>query len=254
MEPQQLLDNGWIASRCRPDRKHAWIVAAPKSGSTWLTEALTRLLGWPTNNLVSFHGRNEQEIDFRQMLRHPDDHLLSRHQHCRYSEITGEFLRLFHTRVLLQGRNIFDSVVSFRDHLDRETLVVPAAWVPDSYHRLTPEERTDFVVRVIAPYYFTFYGSWFNARQRGWCDFCWLTYEDLLADMPGHVRRILAYLGENRSDAEIEDALTWVKGVNTRRHIGITGRGLTELTGSQRDVIRGLTRYYPDVDFSPIGL
>ena len=104
---KNVVDDNFIARRISAERKHVWLVAAPKSGSTWLSELLARSLGWQTNRLVNWHHRREPEVDLRQMLEHPDCNLFSHHLHCRFSEPTRLFIERCRVRVVLQGRRYF---------------------------------------------------------------------------------------------------------------------------------------------------
>src|SRR3954468_19486410 len=75
--PAQVIDNSCLAARVAPRRKHAWIVAAPKSGSTWLSKLMEHVLGWPSVALLNGHDRREQEVDIRPILPYPDVNILS---------------------------------------------------------------------------------------------------------------------------------------------------------------------------------
>jgi hypothetical protein len=97
--PAYVLNDDFIASRVSLDRKHAWLVAAPKSGSTWLTNMLIPLLGWQPNTLVPTWDRREQEVDVRRMLDFPDVDLFSIQQHCRFSAPTWAFVKRFRVQV-----------------------------------------------------------------------------------------------------------------------------------------------------------
>jgi hypothetical protein len=251
---QRVLDDDFIANRVSPSRQHAWLVAAPKSGSTWLTNMLVELLGWQPHMLVAVWDRREQEVDLRRMLEFPEADLFSIQQHCRFSGPTRDFVRKFRVRVVLQGRNLWDCIVSLRDHFLRESVATPVCYVDDSFRGLAPERQLDWVIDLAAPWYFNFYASWYAGRSAGEVDFLWIDYESLCRDVPGQLRRIADYLGVDRSDAEIESAIARSAGKPTRFNVGRTGRGQESLTADQKARIARLRSYYPHIDFSPIGL
>ncbi len=251
---ERVVDNDFIAGRISPQRTHLWLVGGVKTGSTWLTSLLSNLLGWQTNHLVNGYHRREQEVDLRPLLMYPDCNLFSIQQHCRFSGPTGEFIEKFRVRVVLQGRNLLDSLVSLRDHLRTAETATPVVFFDDALADLPAERLTDMVVHFATPWYLNFYTSWLTARQRGKVDFLWVDYESLLADPPATLRRVLAYLGQRRTEAEIEAAIGRAAAGPTRLNVGRTGRGQTALSEEQKAHVRYLRSFYPHVDLSAIGL
>lgn len=249
-----VLDDNFIAGRVAPSRKHAWLVAAPKSGSTWLTRMLIQLLGWQPHMLVPTWDRREQEIDVRRMLEFPNVDLFTIQQHCRYSGPTCDFIKNFRVQVILQGRNLWDSVVSLRDHFLQESTITPVCYADDTFRSQPLVRQLDWVIDLAVPWFLSFYASWFTGRQAGEVDFFWIDYESLCRDTAGQLRRIVQHLGLSRSDDEIEEAIQQTVGAPTRLNVGRAGRGAEMLTQGQKDRIAHLRAYYPHIDFSPVGL
>jgi hypothetical protein len=252
--PAKVLDDDFIAARISPSRKHAWLVAAPKSGSTWLTNMLRQLLGWQPTSLVATWDRREQEIDLRRMLEFPDIDLFSIQQHCRFSGPTRDFIKKFHVQVILQGRNLWDSVVSLRDHFLRESTITPVCYVDRTFLEQPLDRQLDLVIDLAVPWFLNFYASWLTARQAGEVAFCWIDYESLCFDAAGQLRRILDYLGVARSDEKVDEAIGKAIGAVTRLNVGRVGRGAEVLSQAQKGRIAQLRSYYPKVDFSLVGL
>ena len=82
------MTNQQIARLVSPTRKHVWLVAAPKSGSTWLGAMLDSVFGWPRVPLLDCYDRREQEVDVRMLLQHPNVDIFTPHQHTRASHPT----------------------------------------------------------------------------------------------------------------------------------------------------------------------
>ena len=215
---------------------------------------LGQLLGWQPNSLVPAWDRREQEIDVRRMLEFPQVDLFSIQQHCRLSAPTRDFIKKFRVQVILQGRNLWDCLVSLRDHFLRESTVTPVCYVDDAFSGQLPDRQLDSVIDLAVPWFLNFYASWFAGRQAGEVDFLWIDYESLCRDTAGQLRRIVNYLGLSRSDEEINAALRNAVGAATRLNVGRAGRGAEMLTQAQKDRIAHLRSYYSQVDFSPIGL
>ena len=221
--PERIVENASIAARVRPERKHLWHVAAPKSGSTWLTTILRQLLGWRSNCLVNDWDRREQEVDLRPLLIDTDANLFSAQQHCRFSEPTRAFITQFRVRVVLRGRNLLDTCVSVWDHLVKQDTISPMAYVDQSFLGMPEERQFDFLVDFVVPWYLNFFVTWFEGKQRGAVDFCWVSYEALLQGPMETLNRILDYVGETRTDAAIATAVEIAAKSPTRLNVGRVG-------------------------------
>ena len=190
--------------------------------------------------LVPTWDRREQEIDVRRMLEFPDVDLFTIQQHCRFSGPTRDFVKKFRVQVILQGRNLWDSVVSLRDHFLRESTITPVCYVDDTFRSQPLVRQLDSVIDLAVPWYLNFYASWFTGRQTGEVDFFWVDYESLCRDTAGQLRRIVEYLGLSRSDEEIQEAMQQSGRRPTRLNVGRAGRGAEMLTQEQKDRIARL--------------
>lgn len=163
------------------DSHHILVACFPKSGSTWLSEVLSALPGFARINLVPVYDRREQELAFERLLVAHHLNYVAQH-HCRYSLATQHCLRAFSIKPVILVRNIFDCVVSMKDHIDRGidnpvTRIGPLAYIPRAYDGWPAEARLDFVVDMCVPWYFNFFVSWQDSDAG-----VWVRYEDLLAD------------------------------------------------------------------------
>jgi hypothetical protein len=247
------MTNQEIARQVSLNRKHVWLVAAPKSGSTWLGAMLESVFGWPRVPLLDCYDRREQEIDVRMLTLHPDVDIFSPHQHTRASHPTLGIIQQFRIIPVVLVRDLFDTVISLRDHLYREHHIMPWAYLDETVYTLDPEEQINALIDLAIPWYINFYVSWFYAEKQGLCHFHWMTYQELKADPESCVRRVLDFSGVVRSDDVIVSAAQGSAQTNTRRNVGLQGRGQA-LTDEQRNRITRLTEYYPKVDFTPMGL
>ena len=247
------MTNQQIAAQVSLTRKHMWLVAAPKSGSTWLGTMLESVYGWPRVPLLDCYDRREQEIDVRMMTLHPNVDIFSPHQHTRASHPTLGIIQMFRIMPVVLVRDLFDTVISLRDHLYREHHIMPWAYFDETIYTLDPEEQINALIDLMMPWYINFYVSWFYAEKNGLCRLHWMTYRDLKADPESCVRRVLDFTGVMRSDEVIEAALQASRQANTRRNVGLQGRGQA-LTEEQRNRIARFAEYYPKVDFTRIGL
>ena len=248
------MDNQTIASLVSPYRRHIWVVAAPKSGSTWLGAMLHEVLGWPRVPLLDCYDRREQEVDLRMLLQHPKEDIFTPHQHTRASQPTVNIIRQFRIIPIVLVRNLFDSIVSVHDHLYKETPIVPMAYFDSSFFQFDREKQLSAVVDLWTPWYFNFYVSWYYAEKNGLCNFQWTAYEEIVEDPLRCVKRVLQYAGVSKPDADIQKAVEATTRQNTRKNVGTKGRGEFTLTEAQKARVRQMAAYYPTVDFARIGL
>ena len=138
------------------------------------------------------------------------------------------------------------------------------AYADDSFALFFEQRQLDFVIDLVVPWYLNFYCSWFAARAQGEIDYFYVGYEDLFSDPQAMLRGILKFLGESRSEQEIQNAIAMAPevgrevggpgpGGGTRFNVGTIGRGDGTLSVDQKERIRHLGHYYAHIDLSPIG-
>ena len=199
----------YIFSTFNRKRQHILIVAAPKSGSTWLTEVLHAALpGHKTRSMLPAYGRREQELSLGAIARHVTrENVLGVHQHLRYSGWTGKVLEEAGIRPVLRIRNIFDTVYSIHDHIG-ENYEGPMAYLdPGVWANLkTREERFEFIVNMVLPWFFSFYATWLTSDWYRQGRVVVSAYEDMRREPVEHVQGLLAQLGISVDREAVEQA------------------------------------------------
>ena len=237
--------------------KHIWLVCAPKSGSTWLSRILRDTLNWNEVRMVPSFGNREQEIDLACLLSSgASGNILTPHQHCRYSAFTHEVINALGTKVIFQVRDIFDTVISFYDHIENEGPIFPSGFMNEaSWESMDEPTRYEYLVDQVVPWYFNFYCGWMSSDLQKQGRLKLVTYNDLRNDTIATVGDVLNYCGEGYSISKLNSVLDRQKKKkkNTRQNKGVVGRGYN-LPRLLKERVRGFTRYYSDVDFAPIGL
>lgn len=236
--------------------KHSCILLAcmPKSGSTYLSSILAQMTGsgkyWPTYG----SGRNEQELYLTSLIELYGKRSVCQ-LHVRATDANLHLINKFSIRPIVLTRNIFDLIVSMRDHIEREDERISMAYLSKEYFRLGGKEKLDLLVDLIGPWYINFYVSWFIAiRDQLVPSAIWLTYERLIGDPKHEVRKVADYLQYEIEDDTVEETLKGIDRSRIRYNKGRKGRGVEELTIEQQERIRRLCRHYTWVDFSRMGL
>lgn len=243
------------------------VACMPKSGSTFLSAVLANLPGYRREHFVPAYHRREQELDEEeiqraftatQTLRLAFDHgeLRSPHRprafvaqhHVKHNIGTQALIDAYGIVPVCLVRDIHDIVVSLRDHVVRDSTDMAVAFVDEAMVGWESERMYDFLVDMAVPWYLHFYVSWFRADHK-----LLVTYEDLIADPHREVRRIVKF-GRLPWNAEgVAEAVEKAAGMDVRKNVGTVGRGAA-LGPELRARIRHYCGYYPDVDFSPIGI
>jgi hypothetical protein len=198
---------GIVGVAARSRRPSILLTCMPKSASTYLGTALSLATGYPLRALVREHDRNEQDVylpALAETLRLPRPTVVQ--QHARATAPNLDLIRLFNFRTVILIRDLFDAVVSFHDHLMQDSLLVPMAYVPESFPHLDERTRLDMVVDLVVPWYLGFFVSWVEACRRGW-PALWVRYGEVATDPEGTVRRIMAYAEADGKGTAVVEAI-----------------------------------------------
>jgi hypothetical protein len=86
----------------------------PKSASTYITTVLSKLTGFDLAVLVSAEGRSEQQLDLARLAQNISKPVIAQH-HLRATLANLELMHIFSFRPVVHTRDIFDSIVSFKE-------------------------------------------------------------------------------------------------------------------------------------------
>ena len=245
-----------IKKRVSSRGDYIFVACMPKSGSTFLANALSELTGYRYVNLTYAYERNEQNLYLPKLI---DSYGFGSvtHLHVRGTNANIELMNTFSIRPVILVRNIFDIVVSIRDHMLQEGFEFPTFFCNEKFTELTEKEQFDFIIEQGLPWYFNFYVSWYVALLSKSIDALWLIFEEVVSDWNEALRNVAQFYGVKKTDKEIAEALEQTRKKRrqqTRFNKGKVGRGSSELTNDQKEKIVSLARFYPWVDFSKIGI
>lgn len=257
-----------IADQPRPNNVKVLLACMPKSGSTFLAEIISELPGMRRTNVVPGHKRREQEICLEALQRAELEtrilrRLWRRNQlaenskrprgyvtqiHVRYTEPTAEIIERHNLLPVVLVRNLFDTVISIRDHYRNSAVYMSMAYVNEEMRDWPDDKLHEFIADMVMPWYINFYVCWNDCPNK-----LFVTYDDLKHDIDKTVKSIVDYTGLNSNTHQISAAIERAQGANTRKNKAVSGRGDT-LSKAVKDKIRGYANYYPHIDFSPLGL
>jgi tetratricopeptide (TPR) repeat protein len=233
--------------------RHLFIACVPKSASTFLKNLLVNVTGYRDLFTVYAAGQSEHEI-YMPTLREFAHLDTVTQQHCRASDANVHLMQGFGIRPVVLVRNIFDSVMSLLDFYNKgafQTSYFRADWPV-----LDEDTKIQLLIENVIPWYFQFVASWDLAEKQQRLEVYWLSYEDLVADKPASVLKVLKFYGLGASRKGVEQRIAEIESEERkiRFNKGVTGRGRSGLNDRQKEQISRLTRYYPSTDFGRIGL
>jgi glycosyltransferase involved in cell wall biosynthesis len=235
------------------------IAAAPRTGSTFLTNVLCRVTGLRYFRLSSAYSTNEHDIYLPSLCLAKARGCISQ-MHMKGTFHNAELMRIFGAKPVVLVRRIYDIVVSMAHDL-REKEKLPGfgsgingysfIWQNEDVKNLDDQRLLDLVVDLIVPWYVNFIVSWDSLARNGNLEILWVTYEEMMADKKETINRVLSFAGLNASVDTLEESIA---AKYRTFHIGNVGRGDTLLSAEQKCRIRHLCAYYPDTDFSKYGI
>lgn len=231
---------------------HLFIACFPKSGSTFLKNLLVEVTGFPEQQLTYSHGKNDTGIYLPALIDCAELDTVTQ-LHVRASDSNINQMQGFSIKPVILVRNIFDVLLSYKEHHDQFARQMSFY---DRYDSLDEAQRLDLIVDDRAAWYLGFFAGWQRAVRSGRIEGLWLSYEELMADKVGKTKQILRFYGLERPRQAIADAIENVsrnKFAN-RFNKGVSGRGSARFDDRHRAQIRRIAGYHPDIDFSLIGL
>jgi hypothetical protein len=243
----------------KPGTQIVWHVAMPKSGSTWVSMVLKNGLAaknWRTTSLVPAYGRREQQVVPIELLRQNslDANVFVPHQHCMHSQYAFDFIKKFDVKLILQIRSIPDCIVSLIDHFNKDVGEGPLAFLDNGlWSSYDTNQKLRFVVDLILPWYINFWVGWSQGIQRQKLTHKLVQYENVLNNTLTEFSDIAAFCDNRIINSDVSVWLENAQKRNTRKNTAISGRG-SELPDWVHEHMQRLINYYPEVDFSEVGI
>lgn len=229
------------------------VACMPKSGSTFLTTVLKDLTGFANYPFVYTHSQNEQDLYLPRLIEAYTKDTITQ-QHLRAAVPNKGLLKLFDIKPVILTRNLFDIVVSYYDHIHNDSVEVPAFYINERFFELNQSEKFDLIINMAMPWYFSFYSSWYDVGQKKEMDVLWVSYEELMSNKIQTIKKVLQFYNINVNDQEVLNTLEASTKKQTRKNVGISGRGESLLSDEQKERIRSYKKHYPWVDFSVLGI
>ncbi len=224
------------------------IACTPKSGSTFLVNLLSQALSVPIVSLVPSYGGREQEICNELAKKAPENGFIAQH-HVQFNENTEKVIIDNNIKVVLLTRNIFDSLVSLREHLINESTIGPLVHLDNGFLAKSAAEQFNLLSDFAAPWYLNFIASWDKYPSKHT-----LLYNELFADLETNVHETCDFISSSPTTKDkILNAIKVATNSFNRLNKGTSGRGAV-LPEESVDHIHRLAKHFSHKDFKHIGI
>lgn len=226
---------------------------APKSGGTFLRSALIKAVDGQLVRTVHAQGGRDAQPYLPTFLNYFSGGVTTKtlvtHLHMQALPANEHFINAFGIRPVIMLRSIADMMASYWDMLDAAddpTDMGVNFLVPPDFKKRPPNEKQEFLLRMLLPWYLSYYASWESFSSRHPDKLLAVRFQDLVDDPVGLMTRILRHAGLAQFEANCGKAYdeAWKLRGQLRFNKGDYGRGLAYFTDAQRESIRASLGHY----------
>jgi hypothetical protein len=173
------------------------------------------------------------------------------HVHMQALAANRHFIEALDLQPVVMIRSLPDMLTSYLDELEDQPLR-PDKWlnikVPGGYPDFSDEQKGDFVIEMVAPWYVSFFSTWMDYAHSD-PRVLVLDYNDFRAEPAAALESLLAHSRLPRSREHCQWALdeVWKERTVFRFNKGIPGRGQSRFTLAQLAQLRRLVARYTDL-------
>ena len=232
--------------------QHIIVAGMRKSASTFVSKMISQITGFDELPLASGFSYTYDFID-REILEYAFEKNTVSHTHCPAHEENILVIQAIGAKPVVVVRNIFDDARSYLDWILGTNY--PYETVYKEFRKIPEDEHLSFLIDTFIVRQLEFYSSWQYLERAEKLDIFWASYEDMAQDKIAYFESILSFLNLPNSPQAVKEAVKITEAIpNHRMNKGITGRGAELFSDKNKARVKALTRYYPSVDFSRIGL
>ncbi len=237
-------------------RPCVFLAFAPKAAGTFLRQAAIDAVGGDLVRVVYAQGGRDGQPYLPTFIAYHRGGIcpgpLVTHIHMQALPANQRFMEALNIRPVIMIRNIPDMLASYWDMLEAD----PAARrdglnceIPENFPSLSKEQKSDFLVDILAPWYASYYSTWLGYAVAQPDRICILAYSDLQSDAAGTLEKVLEHSRLPRLRRECEAAVesAWSDRGNLRFNKGTEGRGQRYFSSEQIERLARLLAHYPGI-------
>ena len=225
---------------------HLMISSFPKSASRFFIDLFVGSNKLTEVNLnLALRAVESESLDVGYLAaNHQFNYVTHLHTRC-YNTLPLKLLA-FSIRTIILTRNIYDVIVSAKEHLDKSEHMAHIIRTPKEYKSFDDIKKYDFLIDYFVPWLFGFYASWKNAVENNWVLASWVNYSDLITATDKVIQKVSDELKIELFDGDIENMCKYAKYKKSNFNVGLPGRGKKKLNDSQIEKILYLKSFYTE--------
>jgi hypothetical protein len=228
---------------------------APKAAGTYLRQAAIETLDGQLVRLVHAQGGRDGTLYLPNLLTCYLDAAappIVSHVHMQALAANRHFIAALGLKPVIMLRDVADMLASFLDMLEIDPLARAEGLnclVPTDFAELSPEAKRDFMIDVIAPWYASYFATWRSFAMEDPQTVLVLRYGEFCRDPLNTLEAMLKHAGfaVSRDECEYGLASVWSERDAFRFNKGVAGRGWAYFSSDQRNRLRRLLSYYPQL-------
>jgi hypothetical protein len=249
--PQSVRD---ILAAQGARRRSVFLAFPPKAAGTFLRAAAVEATGGEVLRVCYAQGDRDGQPYLPTFLAYYAGGFcegpMVTHLHMQAFPANIAFLEALDIRPVVMLRSIPDMLASYWDMLEEGDIGWPMGvnfTVPPDFRIMPPQQRAEFMIEIVAPWYVGYYATWSCYAQASPDSVCMLRYSDFLRQPAETLEQILRFSGMERSLEECRAAIAtvWVQRYEHRFSEGVEGRARDYFSPQQVAHIGRMLSYYP---------
>lgn len=229
----------------------------PKAAGTFLRTAAVLAVDGQLIRIVHAQGERDAQPYLPLLISYylggMTEKTLVTHVHMQALQANRYFMEAFDLKPIVIVRSIPDMLASYWDMLESDDAALSDglnSHFPPHFRRLQSEEKADYLVDILGPWYVGYYATWLEYAECSPGRVCVVHYGDLLQSPDLLLEKALAHAGTPRPRhicrAAVEDV--WREKARFRFNRGESARGQTYFSDAHRARLRRMLSYYPNLD------
>jgi hypothetical protein len=231
-----------------------FFAAMPKSGGTFLTRKIAEYLGWKHDSLrPPGSGQTNGEICRERLVDSLDENIII-HQHTLGTDGNTPLLLAHASLIVVQTRDIFEVLLSFRRHLLGESLNWQFMTFQEPFHSMETSRQLDLVIDLAAPWMLNFYVTWERHLKNPppSARIIPVNYSRLAENESALLSSLIQEIEGSCDEDRLKEVLTSHQGnYRKKSHPHIEDVCFSK---EQRDRVLRLASYFPETDFQRLGI
>lgn len=243
------------------------VASASRSGSTYLANMIKDISKLHYYRYCQAYSNLENEL-YLPALCFAHEYRTISILHIKANILNVKLIELFGIKTIITIRDIFETVASCARYIRRIThhpyfemghASTSMAWFDLNQTKLSDDKLIDYIIDLYVPWYINFFVSWTSVVNRGEVDAIWVNRDEVKKHPKETLENILDFCNLDSLDHDWDKIINSYPPEETDSYLKqdypiSTEQWQGKITEQQKQNVRQYAKYYPDIDFSPLGI